>query len=248
MWVSLFLYPNIYYNVDMAGSTFMTIVYALIAGVLPSLIWLAFWLREDSHSEPRSLITAIFFGGVLAVVVAILVEGYIGKVVTDQKLQYALWAATEEILKFIVVASIAIRSASYDEPIDAMVYCIVAALGFAALENTLFILDPFSKGLMARGILSDNMRFMGATLVHIASSATVGAFLGFTFYRSRLAKMIAIVLGLVVAIGLHTSFNLSLMNSIDWSDTLRTFAWFWGAIVILMILFEEVKVVRPGVL
>jgi len=114
--------------------SFSYLVYALLAGVIPSIIWLTFWLREDAHSEPRSLIAGIFFGGVISVIAAIFIEGYIARVVTDQNMQYTLWAATEEILKFIVVAIIALHSASYDEPIDAMIYCIVAALGFAALE------------------------------------------------------------------------------------------------------------------
>jgi hypothetical protein len=56
-------------------------------------------LREDSHKEPRSLIAALFFGGMLSVVAAIFCEKLVAMIVVDQNLQYTLWAAIEEILK-----------------------------------------------------------------------------------------------------------------------------------------------------
>jgi len=222
-----------------------TIVYVVLAGVIPSLIWLWFWLREDNlQPEPRWLLVATFFGGVLSVIAALFVEKFISDMVTDFPMRYLLWAAAEEILKFTAVAMIALHSRHNDEPIDAMIYCIVTALGFAAIENTLFIFGPLTGGQIAQGIVTDSMRFIGATLVHIVSSATVGFALGFTFYRGRIAKFIALILGLSAAIALHAGFNLSIMNATT-IETLKTFTWVWAAVVILIILFEEIKSIRP---
>jgi RsiW-degrading membrane proteinase PrsW (M82 family) len=221
------------------------LLYALLSGILPSFIWLFFWLREDRlHPEPRSLIAACFVGGMLAVGAAAFVEQYIAEIYHDPTIRYTLWAATEEILKFIVIAIIGLRSRFNDEPIDAMVYCIVVALGFAAIENTLFILDPLSGGEIARGIVTGNMRFMGATLLHIVSSATIGFCIGYFFYHGRVAKILAALVGIAGAIAIHTAFNLSIIES-SAGDALRTFSWIWGAVVIMIILFEEIKVVRP---
>jgi RsiW-degrading membrane proteinase PrsW (M82 family) len=221
-----------------------TFFYALLAGLLPSLIWLWFWIREDSNAEPRWLIVATFLGGFLAVIAAIFAEKYIAGLAIDSSLRYTLWAGVEEIFKFIAVAVIALNTDYNDEPIDAMVYCIVVALGFAALENTLFLIQPLAGGEIAQSIVTGNMRFMGATLVHIVSSAVVGFGLGFAFYRGYIAKTIAIIVGLASAITLHAAFNLSIINGTT-ADTLKAFAWVWGAVVILIILFEEVKVVKP---
>ena len=237
---------GIWYNMLMSDGS--SIILAILAGVLPSLIWLWFWLREDCHPEPRWLLISLFFGGLVAVIASIFLEKYIAENVLDTNIRYTIWAAIEEITKFIVVAAIALFTVYNDEPIDAMVYCIVVALGFAAIENVLFMLDPLSKGLVAQSLISNDMRFIGATLVHIASSATVGGALGLVFYRGRLAKSLALIAGLVVAVVLHTIFNLSIINSINVSDALQIFAWLWGAIVILMILFEEVKAVEPRTL
>ncbi|MFA6554022.1 MAG: PrsW family glutamic-type intramembrane protease [Candidatus Paceibacterota bacterium] len=224
--------------------SFTTLVYALLAGLLPSLIWIWFWIREDANPEPRGLLTATFLGGTLAVIAAIFAEQYIANLHLNSSLQYTLWAGIEEIFKFIAVAVIALNADYNDEPIDAMVYCIVVALGFAALENTFFLLQPLTGGEIAQSIITGNMRFMGATLVHIVSSAVVGFGLGYVFYKGYVAKAIAIIVGLSAAITLHAAFNLSIINGTA-TETLKAFTWVWGAVVILMILFEEIKVVKP---
>lgn len=220
------------------------ILYAGAAGIIPSLIWLFFWIREDkNHPEPRFLLAAAFFGGMVAVTIAILGEKFTADLIVDQSVRYISWAAIEETVKFIAVAMIALASVYNDEPIDAMIYCITAALGFAALENALFILSPLSDGEIARSLLTGNMRFMGATLVHVVSSAMVGFALGFAFYRGFIAKVSWAIIGLTAAIAIHAAFNLSIVNAAA-SDALRTFGWVWGAVVLLIVLFEEVKAVR----
>lgn len=222
----------------------MNFIYALLAGLLPSFIWLYFWSREDIlHPEPRTILAATFLGGSLVVIAAIFAEKYVGGMIADQPTRYIVWAIIEEVFKFIAVALIALRTQSNDEPIDAMIYCITIALGFAALENLLFVIGPLSSGQVSIGVLTGSMRFIGATLVHIICSAVVGFMVGLAFYRGRLAKILAALIGLVLASGLHAAFNLSIITSAA-GDALKSFAWVWGAVVILIILFEEIKAVH----
>lgn len=225
----------------MSASTFLL---AIIAGALPSLVWLWFWLREDAHPEPKGLIVATFLGGIIAVIVALFAEKYVASLGLNDSWRYSLWAIIEEVAKLIAVAAIVLFSRENDEPIDAMIYCIVGALGFAAVENILFLLTPFMYDGLVRGLATGNMRFIGATLVHIVSSATVGFALGLTFYRSRLVKTIALIFGLSLASALHAGFNLSIING-NTADTLKAFLWVWVAVVILIMLFEEIKAIKP---
>jgi len=227
--------------------TSTALFYAILAGVIPSLIWLFFWLREDgTHPEPRFLLAGTFLGGMLAVLIAIIGEHAIASFVTDLSLRYTAWAALEEIVKFALVTLIALRTIHNDEPIDAMIYCITGALGFAALENVLFILGPLSDGEIVASIVTGNLRFIGATLVHVVSSAVVGFAIGLTFYRRPTIRICAAVAGLVAAIAVHAAFNLSIID-INAAGALKTFGWIWGAVVILIILFEEVKVIQPKI-
>lgn len=225
----------------------MILLYALFAGVLPALLWLWFWLREDNlHPEPRSLVAASFIGGMIVVIVAAVLEKYIHDVVIDETFRYITWAAIEEICKFIAVAIIAFPSKNMDEPIDAMIYCITVALGFAALENTLFILSPLHSGDIAKGIVTGNMRFIGATLVHTVCSAMIGFMIGISFYKNSFIKTISLITGVILAIVLHAGFNLSIINETV-TNTIKVFSLVWVAVVILIVLFEEIKGVNEKV-
>jgi len=224
----------------------VVILYALLGGILPSLIWLWFWLREDNlHPEPRSVIATSFLAGCLAVIVAIILEKITQDIITDTNLRYAAWAGIEEIVKLGAALLVAFHANILDEPIDAMIYCITVALGFAALENALFIFNPLHLGEFAAGIITGNLRFIGATLVHVVSSAAIGFMIGLSFYRGVVMRTFAVGLGIILAIALHTSFNLAIIQTTA-TSALKVFGWVWVAAVILIILFEEIKAVRPN--
>jgi protease PrsW len=220
-------------------------VYALLAGVVPSLVWLFFWTREnEDQPEPRSLLMGCFLSGMFAVFLAIPAERFAALLVGSGPLMYTAWAWIEESLKLIAVATVALHSRHYDEPVDAMIYLIAVALGFAALENTLFIMGPMMNGSLSVSLTTGNMRFIGATLVHVVSSGLIGFFLGLSFYRGRFAKFLALIVGLSGAIAVHAAFNIAIVGA-GAMDTLKAFGWIWGAVVMMIVLFEEVKAVRP---
>jgi RsiW-degrading membrane proteinase PrsW (M82 family) len=220
-------------------------LYTLIAGIIPAFIWLAFWLREDAlHPEPRWLVAACFIGGGVSVIAAMYSEKYVWDIISDQTVRYIIWAALEEIIKLIVVAVIALNSTYNDEPIDAMIYIITVALGFAAIENAIFITNSLSNGEIANSIALNCMRFVGANLVHIVSSAMIGFAWGYTMYRQKSIRVISLIAGIGGAIAIHALFNLMVVGSGS-QGILRIFAVMWITVVILMILFEEIKVIKP---
>jgi len=85
-----------------------------------------------------------------------------------------------------------------------MIYMMTAALGFAALENILFIFPVFHQGIAA-GIEITTSRFFGANLLHALSSGIVGFFLARAFFSPR--RHHAIAFGVVIAALLHALFN-----------------------------------------
>ena len=222
-----------------------TIAYALLSGILPALLWLWFWVKENNlHPEPRTTLAKTFVGGAIVVLFAMVFEKFVADVVTDQATLYILWATIEEVLKFLVVALLVLIPRKMDEPIDAMIYCITAALGFAALENTFFIISPLGAGNVIKSIMMGNMRFIGATLVHVVSSASIGFMIGISYNRSLFSKVIAAIIGIAIAIILHSGFNLSIINT-STEGTLKVFGWVWCAVIILLVLFEEIKAIKP---
>ena len=215
-------------------------LFSLVGGIIPAIIWLLFWLREDrKRPEPRGLIMLAFLGGMLAVPLVIpfqqltLVNG-------NQFLTFLSWATLEEIFKFGAAYVIALRLKEDNEPIDPIIYMMTVALGFAALENAIFLFHPLVNGNYTESLITGNIRFIGASLLHTISSATIGIAMGLSFYKERSVKNIYLIIGVFVAIALHTAFNLFIIKE-NSGTTFATLGFVWIAIVVLMLLFERVK-------
>jgi RsiW-degrading membrane proteinase PrsW (M82 family) len=186
-------------------------------GLLPSVLWLVYWLRKDCHPEPKILITKTLLLGIILSPLAIAAQFAFGDllasvfgmdpgVVMDSPVFY-LWAAlVEEIVKYLAVYFIVLRSPEFDEPVDAMVYMLTAAMGFAAMENILIFSKIVPDGLAATvGILG--LRFAGATLTHALSSALLGYFIALAWFYFPHRKAL-FLLGLTMATLFHWVFNL----------------------------------------
>jgi len=221
-----------------------TIGYALLGGVLPTLLWLWFWLREDKRRpEPPKLIAVSFILGMLAVVIAIPFEKGVSLFITSPIAVLIGWAIVEEVLKYFAAWAGGMHTQAEDEPIDAMIYLITAALGFAAAENTLFLLDPLLSGELFTTVVTGNIRFIGTTLLHVLSSATIGAAVAFSFYKRQSIRIEHLFVGIVAAVTLHATFNFLIIN-IGQQSMFAVFGLLWIAIIGLLLVFERVKRIR----
>ncbi len=213
---------------------------ALTGGLVPALFWVWFWLREDrAHPEPKALIACSFIAGMLVVSLVLPLQQFALKRFSGSDL-ILVWVIIEEVLKYSAALIVVLWSKAVDEPIDAIIYMIVIALGFSALENALFIFNPLTDGHVIESLLTGQFRFLGATLLHVLASGTVGAFMAFAFYKGRLARIIYGTLGLFMAIVLHALFNFSIMNA-GGETVLSIFMFVWLGIIILFLIFEKVK-------
>jgi protease PrsW len=219
-----------------------SIIIAFLSGIIPSLFWLWFWLREDKENpEPKGLIFITFVVGMLAVIFVIPLEKFAqGNIIDNQALLFVALASIEEIMKYLGVSLIALKSKIIDQPIDYPIYFLTAALGFAALENTLFLVAPISRNEVFSSISTGNLRFVGATLLHVAASATIGIALGLAFFQTKFVKKIALFIGIIIAITLHSIFNFLIMGSGS-TNVLVIFGFLWVVIIIIMLLFEKLR-------
>lgn len=182
--------------------------------ILPPILWLLFYLREDCHPEPKRLLVLSFVGGMASAIIAVVVElallgkeGLISEYVTVQERVFFLFLVIgfiEEYAKYLPVKFLVLRRADFDEPVDAMIYMMTAALGFAALENVLFLFPLFHESTAAAFEVAAN-RFLGANLLHALSSGVVGFFLARSFFHPKRHHFVA--LGVIIAALLHTGFN-----------------------------------------
>jgi RsiW-degrading membrane proteinase PrsW (M82 family) len=218
------------------------VVIALLGGFLPVLFWLWFWLREDkAHPEPRRLILTAFIAGIVVVPIVLPLQKYALSRFDGASLVFS-WVAIEEILKYSAALIVVLWNKAVDEPIDCIVYMITIALGFSGLENALFIFTPLSNGEYMQTFLTGDFRFLGATLLHVLTSATVGSAMALSFYRPSRERIAFATFGLCIAITLHAFFNFFIMGS-NGETILSTFLVVWAGIIALLLVFEKVKMI-----
>jgi RsiW-degrading membrane proteinase PrsW (M82 family) len=219
---------------------------AFLGGLAPALLWLAFWLLESwKKPEPRRFIFFAFVSGMATVFLVLPFQALAAAFLPVGAGLLFIWAAIEELLKLFVAWFVVLRRRTTDRPIDMPLYLITTALGFAALENALFLFHPVADGQFLQGAVTGDLRFIGATLMHVLSSSLIGCAFALVYYEERLKKIFYGGLGVILAILLHGIFN-SLILSRGEAELLLIFLALWIGVVFLLLALERVKgVTRP---
>jgi RsiW-degrading membrane proteinase PrsW (M82 family) len=219
-------------------------------GILPSLLWLVYWLRKDCHPEPKLMVTKVLLLGIilspLAIVFQLLfvkalspVIGIEASVLSDSPWFY-LWAAfVEELVKFGVVFLVVLRSPDFDEPVDAMIYMLTAAMGFAAMENILVVNRVIADGLGSTLTIL-TLRFAGATLLHALSSALLGYFVAMAWFFFRHRRPLFIT-GLALATVFHWAFNLFVSQTENEFSLVFSTMLLMAMALLVSALFDKIK-------
>jgi len=189
----------------------LLIAIVFIGSLLPALVWLFFFLHEDLHPEPRRLLFHLFGFGALASIPALAAQLIFQRVI--DVLGYGILiviglALIEETFKFLAAYLGVYKNRAFDEPVDAMIYMVVAALGFATIENVFILwntLDSFDVTTLELTLETLALRLIGATLLH----ALVSALVGYYWARGTRGGTVrsSLVFGLVIATIVHSIFN-----------------------------------------
>jgi len=121
-------------------------------------------------------------------------------------------AFIEEILKYSVVKAKVLDNPELDEPIDIVLYMIIAALGFAAIENILILLSLGPAFFLEDVFIISVFRFWGATFLHALCSGVLGVFLALSIFETK-KRNLFLVAGLTMVSLLHGLYNFSIMNT-----------------------------------
>jgi RsiW-degrading membrane proteinase PrsW (M82 family) len=188
----------------------------VILAIAPAFFWLWWFYRKDRYDpEPRGLVLKVFFLGMLPVFPAGLLELLLLQAVPGARGEtfaaavignLLVIAPVEEYGKYLVVRRWAFRHPAFNEPLDGIVYAAAAALGFAALENFLYLLGEGAWLILLRGPLS--------TLGHVLFSAFWGYALGMAWAQTDPAVARRLINhGLIYAILGHAAYNIVLSSA-----------------------------------
>jgi len=199
----------------------LTLIIASLCGILPIALWLIFFLWQDiKKPEPLKWIGILFLLGMVTTPFVWFIENYfINLLQVDINNTLPLFisafiylgvAGIEELAKFFSAALVLKKNKYFDEAIDAMIYLIVVALGFAVVENILIFYQGISSGEHFLATFQvTTLRFVGANLLHALSSGIIGFFWALKLVTGEKRYL---GIGLILGILLHWAFNIAIIN------------------------------------
>ncbi len=151
---------DVYCNFTKKGAGKMTF-FALLPCII---IFIIVWRHDKIEKEPPMLLLKLLIGGALTVISAMIL-GLVGMAVLDALVvegsllyliidNFIVTALVEEGGKYFVLKRLTWRNPAFDHTFDAVVYSVCASLGFAAVENILYLADATLGLAFMRGILS----------------------------------------------------------------------------------------------
>jgi RsiW-degrading membrane proteinase PrsW (M82 family) len=172
------------------------------------------YFRDKYEKEPlRLLLLALLFGALTVIPVFFIEQFLSGFSPLFPGLTSAAWNAfavaafTEELFKFMALYLLIWKSPEFNEKFDGIVYAVFVSLGFAGVENILYV----SQGGISTGI----SRAITAVPAHAIFGVTMGFYFGMAKFfekeRSQLKQK-----ALLYPILLHGIYDFILFTGIAW--------------------------------
>lgn len=168
-------------------------------------IALYIYLKDKHEREPLGLLLMSFFYGVLSIFVTLLVSWPLEILTINKEDAAELFAdaffkvaLVEEFSKFIFIRFILFRNKNFNEPFDGIVYAVMVGMGFATLENVVYV---YQYG-MATGI----MRMFTAVPAHACFAVLMGYFIGLAKFNQK-KNLYFTLLALITATVFHGLYD-----------------------------------------
>ena len=187
----------------------------LLASLAPVLIILFYiYFRDKYDKEPLGLLLKALLMGIVIIIPVIFTERLLmnlipqsSKVAAAAYHAFVVAGSTEELFKFLALYLLVWKSPSFDEKFDGIVYAVFVSLGFAGVENVLYVMDGGMQTALTRALT--------AVPAHAIFGITMGYYLGIAHMYKEL-KGPYLARALLVPILLHGIYDFILMVEVGW--------------------------------
>ena len=180
----------------------------LMLAIAPGVAISAYIIFKDEYNrEPRKHLIISFLLGALSIIPAMLLELPI--TFTEQSLffqstlgnalkAYFMVALPEEACKYFMLKKYAYRQPEYDEPFDGIVYAVMVGMGFATVENIMYVYEY--------GVATGVVRMFLAVPAHATFAIIMGYFMGKAKFSQK-RETYLLLAGLFWAVVFHGSYD-----------------------------------------
>ncbi|MBN1409155.1 MAG: PrsW family intramembrane metalloprotease [Calditrichaceae bacterium] len=217
----------------------MYTTFSFALAVIPALFFVRYYYKQDNlKKEPKGLIVNVFLLGIISTIPVVIIEiifGEFNKLLQAESLEFFAFKAfivagfSEEFIKFLIIRFYIFKKTDFDEVMDGIVYAVVAGLGFACLENIIYVING--------GILTAVVRAFTAIPLHALAAGIMGYYIGEARFASSIkARNNFFIQGLLWAIMIHGLYDFFLFIS--------PLVGFWISLMTLPLLYVAYKILK----
>lgn len=168
------------------------------------------YFRDKFEKEPFKLLRNSFLFGMLSIIPAAIIELIFTAVGINENqgffitLIYAflIVAVAEESCKFFILKRYVYKKTDFNEPFDGIVYAVMISMGFATLENILYVVQS--------GIGTAVLRMFTAVPLHAVCAIFMGYFVGRAKFSANKARNL--FMGVFLAVVVHGLYDFFLFQ------------------------------------
>ncbi len=205
--------------------------FLVLLAVLPVVVLLIYIYTKDRiQKEPIKKLIVAFLGGILAIPLTLGLVSIIRSFYHSDTVFYSsFWEAgiPEELAKFLIFMIFIWRSKYFDEYFDGIVYAVFIGLGFACVENIMYVLgnDTFEQAVEV-----GKMRAILSVPAHFLFGVIMGYYLALAKFGK--SKIFNLMLALLIPVFFHGAFDFLLIFCSGIDDTIAYIV-FYGVFIIL---------------
>ncbi|NQU84280.1 MAG: PrsW family intramembrane metalloprotease [Mariniphaga sp.] len=187
----------------------------IVLALAPVIVIAAYiYYRDKYEKEPLGLLAKALFAGAFIVIPILFLEQFLSIFLPNftglsgaAYNAFVIAAFSEELFKFVALLLLFWKSKHFNEKFDGIVYATFISLGFAGVENVLYVLDG--------GLSTGLMRALTAVPAHAIFGITMGFYVGLAkFYQKE--KKSYLWKAILIPILLHGFYDFILMSGINW--------------------------------
>jgi len=209
----------------------------LSLAIAPALILLFYiYIRDKYEKEPiRLLVVGVFFGLIITVpivlvgnILTLFLPSHAGQNFEAFYTSFVIAAFVEEIFKYVVLFFLVWSNRNFNEKFDGLVYAVFVSLGFAAVENILYVFSEDMGGMVTA---------LTRAVFSVPGHGLFAVFMGYFLSKARFNHPGYLVLAFVVPWLIHGVFNFFLL----WTNPLGIYAF---ALLLALLWHYAFKIMR----
>jgi protease PrsW len=184
-------------------------MYLLIASIAPAFIIMYIVYRHDTVKEPLSMLAKAFFGGVLSIAITLIITYPILHIELNSGVMKSFFDAffkagiPEELSKWLIFYWLIRKAKDFDQYYDGILYAIFISMGFALVENIMYVFENGMTTAIVRSIIS--------VPGHMLFAVPMGYYLSLSRFETGASARFHVFLSLAIPILLHGTFDFILM-------------------------------------